>query len=156
MMDLAELSARTGVAVRKLRYVFDHGVLPGVVGVTPGQGVPRTFTEFEAFAVALAARMLESGLTRQLIAACLTIACRCSRAQPGQAPLYQAYLGADGRLDIGDGRFVRLLAARVRGVVAALDTRWLPLKGGTPPAGYMPAVLVTVELGTLAETISRK
>jgi len=156
MIDMAELSARSGVPVRKLRYVFDHGVLPGVVGVAPGQGIPRTLTKFEGFAIALGARLLDTGLTRQLIADCLTVACRCPRESPSHAPLYHAYLGSHGRLEIGDGRFVRLFAARIPRVVAALDTRWLPLKGGVLPAGYTPAVLVTVELGTLAETINRK
>lgn len=153
-MDMAELADLTGVPARKLRYVFDHRVLPGSSGESPGQGIPRTFTAFEGFGIALAAQMLNAGLTRQVVAACLAAACRRPRASKADTPLHQAYTASAGRLEIGDGRYLKLHAARRLGVAAALDTGWLPLEDdATVPAGYAPLVLVSVELGPLAETV---
>ncbi|MBY0312873.1 MAG: hypothetical protein K2W85_12450, partial [Phycisphaerales bacterium] len=70
-MDLNELAVRTGLPVRKLRYVLDHRILPGRQSVASGHGVPRTFTPFEGYAIALAARLLDAGVTRKLIATVL-------------------------------------------------------------------------------------
>jgi hypothetical protein len=153
-MHMAELADLTGIPVRKLRYVFDHRVLPGLAAETPGQGVARTFTEYEAFGIALAAQMLETGLTRRLVAACLAVVCRRPRTGKAHAPLDHAYTASSGRLEVGDGRYARLWTAGRRGVAEALDTGWLPLEGGNAvPAGYAPAVLVSVELGALAKAV---
>ncbi len=153
-MEMAELADLTGVPVRKLRYVFDHRVLPGLTTETPGQGIPRTFTTFEAFGIALAARMLDAGLTRRLVADSLAVACRRPRTGKAHAPLFHAYTASSGRLEVGDGRYLRLWVAGRRGIAEALDTGWLALgEGNTTPDGYVPMVLVSVELGTLAETV---
>lgn len=149
-MDMAELAELTRVPVRKLRYVSDHRVLPGLVDC-PGQGIPRTFTAFEGFGIALAARMLGAGLTRHLVTAVLAAAC-CPRA--GSVPLHFAYAACAGRLEVGDGRYLRLRATRRPGVATALDTGWLPLTDGeAAPDHYAPAVLVIVEFGPLADLV---
>ena len=153
-MDMAELADLTGVPVRKLRYVFDHRVLPGSSAESPGQGIPRTFTAFEGFGIALAANMLNAGLSRQLVAACLARACRRPRASKAEAPLYLAYTASSARLEIGDGRHLKLRADRRPGVAGAFDTGWLALEGGAVvPDGYVPTVFVSVELGALADTV---
>jgi hypothetical protein len=154
-MDMADLTARTGLSVRKLRYVFDHRVLPGLRSTPAGQGVPRTFTDFEGFGIALAARLLDAGLTRKTVAAVLDAACN----PPGSArestavPLYHAFTQA-GSLEIGDGRYLRVRAPRRPGVGSALDTGWLPLRpSGQIASDYTPVVHVTVELGGLAQAV---
>lgn len=153
-MDMAELADSTAIPVRKLRYVFDHRVLPGLATETSGQGIPRTFTAFEAFGIALAARLLDAGLSRRLVAAGLAVACRRLRTGKAHAPLHHAYLASSGQLEIGDGRYLRLSVPGRRGIAEALDTGWLALgKGHTAPDGYTPTVLVSAELGALAETI---
>lgn len=150
-MDMAELAELTRVPVRKLRYVSDHHVLPGLAVDSPGQGIPRTFTAFEGFGIALAARMLGAGLTRHLVTAALVAACR---PRAGRAPLHLAYTACAGRLEVGDGRFLRLRAAQRPGVAAALDTGWLPLVDSDPaPDSYAPAVLVSVAFGPLADVV---
>lgn len=155
-MDVAELAARTGIPVRRLRYVFDHRVLPGLRADTPGQGIPRTFTDFEAFGIAVAARLLDTGLTRKLVAASLGAACR--RAEPAvrtaEIPLLRAYDSADGIMEIGDARYLRVYASRRSRVGAAFDTGWmLMFRREAVPDPYAPGVLVTVELGRLARMV---
>ncbi|MCI0702774.1 MAG: hypothetical protein L0241_16965, partial [Planctomycetia bacterium] len=151
-MDMAELAARTGLPVRKLRYVFDHRVLPGLRGASAGHGVPRTFTDYEAFGIALAARLLDAGVARKTVAAALGAACRPrgSTHAPGEVPLFRAYTLKAGTLEIGDGRYLRLRAPKRPGLGNALDTGWLPLGPSERVTGnYIPVVQVTVELGGL-------
>ena len=151
-MHMAELADLTGVPVRKHRYVFDHRVLPGSSAESPGQGIPRTFTLFEGFGIALAAKMLNAGLTRQLVAACLTAAGRWSRVRRNHAPLYLAYTASAGQLEVGDGRHLRIRAAFRPGIADVFDTGWLSLEDDyAVPAGYSPIVLMSVELDTFAK-----
>jgi hypothetical protein len=155
-MDMAELTVRTCVPVRKLRYVLDHRILPGLQGVASGHGVPRTFTPFEGFAIALAARLLDAGVTRKLIAAALGTVCRPigSPQTPHDVPLFRAYTAGAGSVEIGDGLSVRLRVPRRPGVGNALDTGWLPLKSSENVGGdYTPVVRVTVDLGTFAQAV---
>lgn len=155
-MDLNELASRTGLPVRKLRYVFDHRVVPGLAGCFSGHGVPRTFTEFEGFGVALAARLLDAGLTRKVVLAGLTAACRPGRSTDTRTdvPLLRAYTVAAGRLEIGDGRYLRVCAPGRPGLGRALDTGWLPLVPSAPISGEcVPVVVVSIELEGLAQAV---
>jgi hypothetical protein len=155
-MDMTELATLTGLPVRKLRYVFDHRVLPGLRGASAGHGVPRTFTAFEGFGIALAARLLDAGLTRKVVAAVLDAACRPTgpTRAPADVPLYRAYAARAGRLEIGDGRHLRLRTPKRPGLANALDTGWLTL-GDPGEAGrdHTPVVHVMVELGGLADAL---
>lgn len=156
MMDMAELAARTGLPVRRLRYVFDHRVLPGLRGPSTGHGVPRTFTDYEGFGIALAARLLYAGLTRKVVAAVFDAASRPAgpTGAPRDVPLYRAYAVRAGALEVGDGQHLRVRAPGRPGLGEALDTGWLPLgSSGRAPGDRAPTVHVTVELGGLAHAI---
>jgi hypothetical protein len=157
-MDMADLAARTGLPVRKLRYVMDHRVLPGRRRVASGHGIPRTFTLFEGFGIALAARLLDSGLTRKLVAAVFDVACRPIGVllEPTEVPLLRAYIAKAGILEIADGRYIRLRVPRRPGVASALDTAWL----GTKPSrravnDYTPFVQIIIKLDELVSAIQR-
>ncbi|MBA4191497.1 MAG: hypothetical protein C0467_26255 [Planctomycetaceae bacterium] len=151
-MDMAELSARTQLPVRKLRYVFDHGVLPGAQPDSPGQGIPRTFTDFEGFGIALAARLLDAGLTRKLVAACILKSGESPRrsARINEVPLYLVFAAAAGKLEVGDGKYLRLSGDARPGIAKAFDTGWQPLVGVVPaPDEYRPTVHVRFDLEPL-------
>lgn len=153
-MDMSDLIARTGLPPRRLRYVLDHGVLPGLRGGARGHGVPRTFTPFEGFAIALAAHLLGAGVGRAVVAAALDAACRPAARAPADVPLARAYAARAGRLEIGDGRCLRVLAPARAGVGAALDTGWFAAgPSGPVPGDYTPVVCVTVELAALARAV---
>lgn len=154
-MDIAELATRTGLPPRRLRYVFDHGVLPGTEQAGEGRGIPRTLTAFEAFGVALAAILLESGLKRGLVAACLAEAVgRVSRSTTmDQVPLYQAFQARSAWLEVGDGRYVRLHGKGQHEVSRDFDTGWKPLGVAAAPSAYTPLVMVQIDLGGLRRRI---
>jgi len=155
-MDMAELTTRTGIPVRKLRYAWDHRVLPGLSSESARQGVPRTFTDFEGFGIALAARLLEAGLTRKLVAACILKAGESPRrsARINEVPLYLVYAAAAGKLEVGDGKYLWLSGDARLGIAKAFDTGWQPLEGVIPaPDGYRPTVHVRVNLEPLVEQV---
>lgn len=155
---MAELAARSGLAVRKLRYVFDHRLLPGLRGTSLGPGIPRTFTDFEGFGIALTARLLDAGLSRKLVASVLDVICRpiASGRIPSDVPLYRVFQALTGRLEIGKGRFVRVRTPGRPSVARSLDTGWLSLTSSKRMVSDdTPEVCVIVELGRLAVAIRR-
>jgi hypothetical protein len=155
-MDIAELATRTGLSTRKLRYVFDQRVLPGTQQWAEGRGIPRSFTAFEAFGIALAALLLESGLKRGLVAGCLFEAVgRFGRDTPvNQIPLYQAFAADSAWLEVGDGLYLRLHGKGQPGVNRDFDTGWRPLtQGEVEPRGYHPLVRMQVDLTALRRRV---
>jgi hypothetical protein len=124
-----------------------------------GHGVPRTFTDYEGFGIALAARLLDAGLTRKVVAAALDAACRPtgSTRAPADVPLYRVYIVRDGSLEIGDGRHLRVRVPKRPGLGDALESDWLPMAPSGRVAGdYTPVVCVAVELGALAQAVQER
>jgi hypothetical protein len=72
-MTLPEIAERIGVPLRTIRYALDHEVLPGRPEPTKlySRGSPRTYTESEAFGIAIAAVLLHGGLRRNNVKVCL-------------------------------------------------------------------------------------
>jgi hypothetical protein len=150
MADLAAIAARSGLPVRKLRYVFDHRLLPGGAANSRGRGAARSFTPFEAFGLVVAATMLGAGLKRALVRDCLAELCRGAGRDVHTVPLYRAFTAAGpARVEVGDWSYVRLLVSgRPSGPPSG--TPWLPLGGGEPPvAPYTPLVALTLDVGRL-------
>src|SRR4051812_17625384 len=126
-MDIAEIAARTRLPARRLRYVLDHAVVHAGQWPGEGRGVRRTFTRYEAFKIALAAVMLQCGLTRALARACLRAAAAPpARLTPDEAesPLEEAFLAPKAWMEVGDGDRLRLFGDDARGEDGAFDTGW--------------------------------
>src|SRR5579859_3878412 len=70
-MDIATIAARTGVPPRRLRYVLEHVMLPGISRTGEGPGVTRDFVASQAFAVALTALLFEAGLGQKSVKRCV-------------------------------------------------------------------------------------
>jgi len=69
-LGLQEIAARCTLPIRLIRYVLDHKVLPGTPYVQkPNErGKPREVNELEAFAIAIAAYLLDAGVRRTNVA----------------------------------------------------------------------------------------
>lgn len=65
-MDVQTISQRTGLPLRKIRYVLDHRLLPGMRIKTDENrhGHPRSFTPLEGFGIACATTLLVGGVKR--------------------------------------------------------------------------------------------
>lgn len=155
-MDMAELTRRTRLPVRRLRYVADHRVMPGLAGAK--HGVPRTFSDYEGFAIAVAASLLAAGLTRKAAAAALMAACRpVNLYAPAAKPcLLQVYEAGGGRLDIGDARHVRVLGPLAPGGLRVFDSGWLATSAGPAGRRFSPVVLVSVDLNALVRAVQSR
>jgi hypothetical protein len=74
---LAEIERATGIPLETLRYVLDTRVVSQLHAATGtarwqyGRGAARKFNRLEAFAIALAARMLLGGIQRSVVVQCL-------------------------------------------------------------------------------------
>jgi hypothetical protein len=68
-MDLQTIAELTRLPIRKIRYVLDHRLLPGlrVEGQPDLVGRARILTDLEGFAVACAAILLESGVRKEAV-----------------------------------------------------------------------------------------
>src|SRR2546423_342570 len=62
-MDVRTIARRARLPVRKIRYVLDQRILPGLRGRLQKYlaGRPRSFTDMEGYCVACAALLLEGG-----------------------------------------------------------------------------------------------
>jgi hypothetical protein len=154
---LDEIAQSSGIPVRKLRYVLDHQFLPGAQDASLGRGTARSFTPFGSFGVVVATLMLEAGLRRSLIRDCLAALSRDPRRKIDEVPLYRAFAhGEPARLEVGDGKFVRLTVAGHR-LWPALDTGWLPLSDNRPPEdSYIPLVCLALDVGRIRRLIPRR
>jgi hypothetical protein len=160
LADLARIAETSGLPPRKLRYVLDHGLLPGGRVVSRGRGAARSLEPLSAFAVVIAAVMLEAGLKRALVRDCMAGICQPSGRDPSSMPLARAlYARGPARLEVGDWRYVRLVAQRIPGrrvASADTDTGWLPLAGHAPPApGFTPLMSIGLDLGQLRGKVER-
>jgi hypothetical protein len=115
---LADIQGCTGIPLERLRYALDQRLLPaqrrgrtGGLG-SRGRGVPRLLTAFEAFGIACAALLLDAGLRRRTVRACLGLLSSCgvpAIRTPEDVPLYQAFQTREvAWLEVGDQANVRL------------------------------------------------
>ena len=80
MFTLAEIAERAALPIERLRYVIDSRILPGRRHLkpggdasNPGRGIPRLFTPHEAFAFVVVVLMLQGGIRRRVVQACLDL-----------------------------------------------------------------------------------
>jgi hypothetical protein len=152
-LDLAELSQRTGIDRRQLRYVLDHGLIPDldikIVGDEVGR--PRHFHEDVGFAIVCVTTLLDLGLPHRTIRRFLgqMIKIRLTEdSLPALARILTTHCPAFA--DLGDGKRVRL---RVEGDSLFLSG-WMPV-ARAQQAGkeYSPLVTVTLDIGRIRDQI---
>jgi len=155
-MDLMAIAQRTGIAPRQLRYAIYHTLMPGVSQVHVGKGSPRSFTEFEAFGIALAAMLLDAGLKRDFVSECIKVLTRQygKHTALSQIPLYRAYFSQGTvHLDIGDRIYVRLRGCQNTGGTSP-DTSWQRMDAGImAPTNYEPIVLLSLNVTPLRDAL---
>jgi len=159
-MELAELAACTGLSLRKIRYVVDHELVPGLrFRIANNEvGRPRHVSPDAALGIACVAALLEGGLqsavASQLIAGIVTLRYRQSNGKlwPGHEILVTfLQRGEAGQVQLGDGVNLRLKL-----VISGqdFDTKWLqPGTSARLAADYSPVTLVELDLGRLCRNI---
>lgn len=157
-MDLQTIADRIQLPIRKVRYVIDHRLLPGlrVEGQPNVLGRARSLTDFEGFGVAAAALLLESGVKREK--AVDFIDSLCSHSLPterrGKRQNFLLYVfsstGKSATASLGDGVNVRLR-------IDNYDSHWLqPRTGARLATEYEPRVVIMVDLARLRNALIRR
>ena len=157
LLNLKDIHASTGIAMQRLRYVLDQGLLPGANAPSwrRGRGSPRVFTAFEAFGIACAALLLKAGLRRRAVKECISITCafQKGRRDLSKVPLYRAFEERSAAyLEVGDGDFVRLVGSEDH-LRHRLLFGWVSISTGTSAEGYEPLVTIRVDIARLRRLI---
>ncbi len=153
-MDIRELAARSGIEQRTIRYIVDHGTIPGVGKDNGRRGGPRVLSERNAVAVAVAALLLHAGLKRRFVEGFVRgLLKRANDANT--APIEVEWLvGEVGSatavmlLEIGDRRFLRILDD-----TEAASMGWRDLLTGSTVATFAPLVVVRIDVVELRRRI---
>jgi hypothetical protein len=152
-LDIAEISQKTGIPPRRLRYVLDHDIFLKGNKASSGRGARRNFYEYEAFGIACAALRLEGGLRQGVVRGVMDI---LTKSDVGPSfglidSLLVHALGSDkfARLDVGDGVNVRLSLSTSKdaSIVPVKDTGWRQVATGaqlTKP--YEPLIKLSIDV----------
>jgi hypothetical protein len=168
-MDVKTIARLARLSTRKVRYVLDQRLLPGLRG-RPQKGLagrPRSFTDLEGYLIACAGLLHAGGVQRGTVAGVLAALARMPwppwpGAVPPPGPAEQAlpqprtaaealYWPCGGPLAVlvGDAVNLRL---RARGA----DTGWLePRSLARLEAAYRPRVTIRLDLGPLRAEFDR-
>ncbi len=161
-MDILELSRRTRIGARLLRYVIEYRVLPPIVGVNPGRGQAREFNEYAGFCIALAAYLMEMGLRRRLVEQVMHMALKYRKAGASKEspPIfvltYVFGFAKRSTLEIGDGRNLRIVSESDHVLAKGRNLRLLNIpwtrmdKQEELKDGYEPLGCLAVRLDVLA------
>jgi len=151
-MDLQTIANKTRLPIRLVRYVVDHDVLPGgpVPRLFTVKGQPRSLDEVEAFAVAIAATLLQAGVRRATVKSYLLILCGL------KVPLIKG-LGDHVLTAVYATKYPALARFAEEKAVSVIlngkDTEWHPLKSICAE----PRILIKLDLAALRnELFSRR
>src|SRR5579863_7294484 len=150
VLDIAEISEKSGIPARRLRYVLDHEVVTLIAKSSRGRGASRKFPTYEAFAIGCAGLLLEAGLRQGVARGVMDILMKSStgsRMGYIDALLVCALNSTEAaRLEVGDGVNIRLQLDSHHDVVVmpVKDTGWLQVATGAKLAeDYEPLIRVS-------------
>lgn len=154
-MDLQTIAFLTGLPVRKIRYVLDHRLLPGlqVTGQPDLVGRARILTELEGFSVACAAILLELGMKKDAVVDFMAGLSRFPlekrlRGRRTVNAIQKAFELRDTSAEalLADGTYLRFK-------LGDKDTGWIQSTTCDPPfGGYQPRVVISIDLARLRDT----
>lgn len=153
-MDLQELEARTRFNRRKLRYVLDHNLVPGLeIEIAADRaGRPRKFHEDVGIAIVCAATLLEQGLAHETVRAFLRgltqVTIPANQSTKLALVVFLEQRGR-GKARLGDG-----INCRITSTDHGWDTGWVaPGNPAALSAAYEPLVEIVLDLGRVRESV---
>jgi hypothetical protein len=163
MFSLAEIAERAALPIERLRYVIDSGILAGrrhrkpkAGASNPGRGIPRAFTNDEAFALVTVVLMLEGGIRRRAVQGCLDLLTESlvpdSRRLRDITLIRVLHDETVVALEIGDGLNVRWVCKEgplKRNGELELPRTWIQPKTRATIENYDPLLLVRINLARI-------
>jgi hypothetical protein len=146
-MDLAELSERSALDRRKLRYVLDHDLVPELhIEIKDDEiGRPRRFAEDVGFGIVCAARLQEGGLPHKSIRGFLSALLEIKFDKKDPQPALAYVLERDhpaAYADWGDDLYARLR-------VDEWNSGWHRAGSGKRDFDADPMLVVTLNIGRI-------
>jgi hypothetical protein len=169
MMDVQMIAQRAQLSARKIRYILDQRILPGVRArqETHQAGQPRFYTKMEGFFIAFAALMLEGGVQRKTIIEALArlvdmpwpfLGEEAGPLTPLQKALSTSRTALEALYNIPGGQAEILIGdgVNLRFKVPKADTGWFEPRSLARLAGdYRPLVVIQLDLGSLKSRFHR-
>ena len=167
-MDIAEISKRTGVPRRDLRYIVDNKILDrrrytGGDKLNPGRGVPRYFSDFGGFSIALASLLRRAGLSRDRVGRAMDSVYQWAtshmvmRSRPTLEAFLIFQLAGSITLELGDAAALRITVERVgrSSVPEPESMEWRNIETGSSlPKCYVPLLRTEIDVGELARRLA--
>lgn len=154
-MDLQELSKRTGIPVRRLRYCVDHDLIPGLKINTPtGEvGRRRKFGKDAGFGIACAAVLIGRGFDRNTVRKFLKglVSLNLHSKSGESAPALEGILnwGFSAQAELGDGVNVRLVCPEI-----PYNSGWIcPGNPASLDKSYRPTTYIGLDLGQIRDKV---
>ena len=149
-MDLAEISRRTKIDTRRMRYVLEYGLIPNAGKSSKGRGSARQFSDPTAFLLTLAALMLDAGLRRPMVKFFAKDLADFFEEKAGDLD-FNVTAPVAGRvffIEIADG------VNRRAGADIDQNTPWRQIKTGAAiESGYKPLVIIRFDLAHLVNLL---
>jgi hypothetical protein len=161
MFTLAEIAERAALPIERLRYVIDSRILPGrrhlkpgAGASSPGRGIPRAFTDDEAFGLVVVVLMLQGGIRRRVVQDCtdLLAASVVPNSRRIRDVLWTRVVLDEAivALEIGDGLNVRLVFQGVPlRMNSELPRTWIRPPKGATVENYDPLLVVRINLAKI-------
>jgi len=148
-MDLAEISRRTKIDTRRMRYVLEYGLIPNAGKSSKGRGSARQFSDPTAFLLTLAALMLDGGLRRPMVKLFTKSIADSFVEDVGSLDFnLTAVAGRVFNIEIADG------VNRRAGADIDQNTPWRQIKTGAAiESGYKPLVIIRFDLAHLVNLL---
>jgi len=150
-LDLQELSHKTRLERRKLRYCLDHDLVPGLqIQITPDEaGRPRRFADDVGFAIVCVAKLLELGLRHDPIRRFLKGLSEIQLTDGSSALAAILEHGHEPALvHFGDGVRVRLVLEKLD-----YDSGWRGRNRARLAEDYQPDVTVSLDIGQIRRKV---
>lgn len=158
-MDVQTINERTGLPLRKIRYVLDHRLLPGMRIKTDENrhGHPRSFTPLEGFGIACATTLLVGGVKRDATIEFLDALCSFSFKRSGRRKtqvvartFLEEVWGSPSDLSatakLGDGLNVRF-------TFGDRDSQWLQPGTFAELKAFHPKITVSLDLADIRDKL---
>lgn len=155
-MDVQTIADRTRIPVRKVRYVLDHRLLPGLRTKSDDErvGHPRVFIDSEVLGIACAAALLEGGVKRDLVVSFLdflvsyNVRSTPKRQRKHVSAYEEAFISNSSKIEAMVGDTVNM---RIR--IDDWDSGWIQPRTFAPLKDFHPRVTIQVDLAALKEAL---
>ena len=142
-LNISTLANRTGLKTRRLRYILDHQLVPGLEPIHSGHGNARQLENFQAFVLAVAAALLQHGYPRNLVKKVMA-ALEGANPSRKRLSLDQIYRNDVKDLTIGNTEAFQL------------DEDWFVLPTLKRKKDYRPVLLTVVRLDLIRNMLGVK